>query len=184
MTLDASKITDRKLLMAALPKGGVGAEIGVQAGEFAKDILEFAQPSLLLLIDCWQEQPVSVVGSDPSCNSQQSLDECLLRVRTRFNDDKRVQIIRAFSVEAAALFPDEFFDWIYIDANHLRCYADMAAWLPKVRSGGYMMGHDYQDYGDFITVKTDADRFARDRNLELVPTVVGYDCASWVIRKP
>ena len=48
------------------------------------------------------------------------------------------------SVEASRLFPDESLDLIFIDGNHGYSHAkdDMLAWLPKVRSGGILCGHD------------------------------------------
>ena len=41
--------------------------------------------------------------------------------------------------------PDGFFDFVFIDANHSyeAVREDVAAWAPKVRSGGIVSGHDY-----------------------------------------
>lgn len=49
------------------------------------------------------------------------------------------------SVEAAAQFPDEYFDVVWIDADHTYegCKADIAAWFPKVRPGGFIGGDDW-----------------------------------------
>jgi predicted O-methyltransferase YrrM len=49
------------------------------------------------------------------------------------------------SADAAAKFPDNWLDAVFIDADH--SYAavrrDIDAWLPKVRPGGIIAGHDY-----------------------------------------
>jgi hypothetical protein len=49
------------------------------------------------------------------------------------------------SVEVASLYPDHFFDFIWIDADHTydAVVADILAWSPKLRSGGLLAGHDY-----------------------------------------
>lgn len=55
------------------------------------------------------------------------------------------------SLEASKLFPDKSVDLVFIDANHGYSHVkqDLLAWLPKVRSGGFLCGHDcdasYQD---------------------------------------
>lgn len=56
-----------------------------------------------------------------------------------------VKIIRKFSGAASQDFKDGSVDFVFIDANHNYdpVRADIAAWLPKVRSGGIIAGHDY-----------------------------------------
>lgn len=49
------------------------------------------------------------------------------------------------SLEAAAAYEEEPADLIYIDANHDHAAVceDLRAWLPHVRPGGYIGGHNY-----------------------------------------
>jgi hypothetical protein len=58
-----------------------------------------------------------------------------------------ITLIVADSVRAAGLFADRSIDWVHLDARHdsehLR--ADIAAWLPKVRTGGWLSGDDYDE---------------------------------------
>jgi cephalosporin hydroxylase len=56
-----------------------------------------------------------------------------------------VTVIVSDSVTAASLFADQSIDWVHLDASHDRTHlsADIAAWLPKVRSGGWLSGDDY-----------------------------------------
>ena len=53
--------------------------------------------------------------------------------------------IRLPSVEASKLYDNESIDFVFIDAAHDydNVRADISAWLPKVKSGGYIGGHDY-----------------------------------------
>jgi GT2 family glycosyltransferase/predicted O-methyltransferase YrrM/predicted Zn-dependent protease len=61
----------------------------------------------------------------------------------------RVAVLEAPSVEAAASFPDGSLDFVFIDADHAykSVKADVRAWLPKVRPGGVLAGHDYDAAG-------------------------------------
>jgi len=52
---------------------------------------------------------------------------------------------RSTSVAAAETFNDATLDLVYIDADHKwwSVVQDLAAWWPKVRPGGVMLGHDF-----------------------------------------
>lgn len=53
--------------------------------------------------------------------------------------------IRCDSPLAASLFPDEYFQFIFIDAGHSyeQVTRDLQAWYPKLKTGGLIAGHDY-----------------------------------------
>lgn len=57
-----------------------------------------------------------------------------------------ITIIITDSISAARLFPDASLDWVHLDARHDydSLKADIAAWLPKVRPGGWLTGDDYE----------------------------------------
>jgi cephalosporin hydroxylase len=56
-----------------------------------------------------------------------------------------VQLLISDSVAAAALFTDRSLAWVHIDARHdyASVSADIAAWAPKVRTGGWLSGDDF-----------------------------------------
>ena len=58
----------------------------------------------------------------------------------------QLHIIRAMSISASKLFPKEYFDLVFIDADHRYDFilSDIKAWLPLVKKGGLLTGHDYK----------------------------------------
>jgi Methyltransferase domain len=56
-----------------------------------------------------------------------------------------INVIRANSWESASLYEDASLDFVFIDADHEyeSVVKDITAWLPKVKSGGVLAGHDY-----------------------------------------
>jgi hypothetical protein len=56
-----------------------------------------------------------------------------------------IDLVISDSVAAAGIFADNSLAWVHIDARHdyPSVAADIDAWAPKVRSGGWLSGDDY-----------------------------------------
>ncbi len=56
-------------------------------------------------------------------------------------------VLRMTSQNAAAKFENESLDWVFIDASHdyHSVLTDLQTWLPRLRPGGLISGHDYHD---------------------------------------
>lgn len=54
--------------------------------------------------------------------------------------------IKSISWEAASQFEDETVDFVFIDADHSyeSVLKDIQNWLPKIRKGGIISGHDFR----------------------------------------
>jgi len=61
-----------------------------------------------------------------------------------------VSVLECASTEAAANFIDASLEFCFIDASHdyESVKADILAWLPKIRPGGTLAGHDYDSETD------------------------------------
>jgi hypothetical protein len=57
----------------------------------------------------------------------------------------KVNVIKGDSGGSAEQFEDESIDFLYLDADHIysRVHSDIKAWLPKIKVGGIISGHDY-----------------------------------------
>jgi len=138
-------------LFAARGLLGDAAEVGVLRGDFSSLILKKWPGRRLFLVDPWVAQPDDLyvdINNGSNETHSRALRSTLGNVAPFAG---RVEIVRDFSVPAAARFADGAFDWVYLDADH-RYEAvrdDIAAWWPKVREkGGVLAGHDFIPDGD------------------------------------
>jgi predicted O-methyltransferase YrrM len=62
--------------------------------------------------------------------------------------DSKAIFLQGYSLEVAKTFSDESLDFVFIDATHTyeAVKDDIKTWLPKVKKGGIIAGHDYYDY--------------------------------------
>ncbi len=59
--------------------------------------------------------------------------------------DYPVNIIVGDSSGSASQFENRSLDFVFLDADHVkaRIESDIKAWLPKIKNGGILAGHDY-----------------------------------------
>ena len=117
----------REDILDRMPKGGKAVELGVQEGEFSQEILKICRPAELHLID---------------------IDLTKFRVAERFAYEIERGVVTLHEGDSATTissFPDNYFDFIYVDADH--GYAgvkrDIAAAVPKLGRDGYLLFNDY-----------------------------------------
>jgi hypothetical protein len=159
--------------------GKTCAEIGTHKGQFAAEIYR-RNPGELWLIDPWVNQSANLYPDDLANVPQDEQDNHYYSVLSQFGSDPRVHIVRDFSFFAKDLVPDEYFDFVYVDAIHTfeSCLCDIVSWFPKVKKGGWICGHDYNLPG----VKTAVDSFLAitGKNLTLLCTEYW---SSWGLQK-
>ncbi len=84
---------------------------------------------------------------------------------------------KSSSVEAATKFSDNSLDFVYIDAAHdyENVKKDITAWLPKVKIGGVIAGHDYHYDPNIQVYEVVNEFFASDYKISTYPD------SSWAI---
>ncbi len=129
----------------------IGVEVGVFTGELSKRLLN--RPDLkLFMVDSWAEHGNDseyAKSGDYHGNLSKKEQDDLYRHTvsvTSFAGD-RAKVIRKDSLDAASDFEDGTLDFVFLDADHTyeAIKADIAAWHPKVKTGGYISGHDYDN---------------------------------------
>lgn len=117
-------------------------EVGVWLGETSKILLENTRAELVL-VDPYRSGDGYEEGQLYGGGDQRLLDEVCHHVRKSLHD-LRVCFVRESSIDAARIVKGKF-DVVFIDGLHTyeAVKEDIYAWLPLVRKGGVLAGHDY-----------------------------------------
>jgi len=141
-----------------------GAEIGVWKGATSKQVLQKRPLTTLLMIDSWRRPPEgSRYAETPGTTQhrpQEVFDEAyegVLAMAQRYGE--RGLVMAMYSKEAAEEVSNHSLDYVFIDAEHTYegVKEDIALWSPKVKHGGWIGGHDYNNLPNFPGVKKAVD---------------------------
>lgn len=138
---------NRQKMLATLPKGGRCAEIGVWNGGFSIEILNITRPRELVLVDPWDllSQQSEDEWTHGRHKDSHFMADMFANVESQYGSMENVTICKGFSAKVLSSFPDNYFDWVYIDGNHLYDFVkeDVEISFRKVKSGGIIAGDDY-----------------------------------------
>ena len=189
-----------------------GVEIGVFKGQFSRLLLE-RWPGKLWLVDPWRafSDEEGYIDASNHKNHQTAYMETMNRLE---GFESRAFMLRGLSSDMAGRFQDGELDFAYIDGNHAYDWVveDIELWWPKIKSGGFLMGHDYlglEDwhespflangkdkdiwmqgpesgdqpiYAGHFGVNTAVDEFVAREGLDL--TITAEWLGTWIIKKP
>jgi predicted O-methyltransferase YrrM len=134
------------------PKGATFVEVGVYFGKslaYMAERLE-ARPDVsvyavdhfagetLTGLNTWVDEDVKAVSGPFTAFTSQMLLHAPKAL-------ERARVLRCNSAMAARLFEDKSVEMVFIDADHSyeSVLADIRAWLPKMKSGALLAGHDH-----------------------------------------
>lgn len=134
-------------------KNPVGAEIGVCTGEFSIYMIENNKTLKLFCVDPYKmyQQYYTAKGTGArqhGFTNQKQFDVQYGEMKSKFNlYGDRIILIRENSINADKFVEDGSLDFVFIDANHLYSFVkdDIAIWTKKVKLGGIISGHDYNE---------------------------------------
>lgn len=155
-------------------------EVGAWKGKSASYMaVELANRNLNVqfdVIDTWEGSDVHRQGGpyeDPDVVNGKLYDVFLENMKSV---EQYYTPIKMTSVDAAKLYEDNSLDFVLIDADHAYepVKADIQAWLPKIKPGGYLGGDDYHDGWPGVIQAT----------TELLPGHVNFNGVAWLYQKP
>ena len=150
------------LVISNFKKNFIVAELGSFSGVSSE--LFALTCSKVFCIDVWQMyEKSSILGYAESLFDK--------RMKNYNNYSK----IIGRTVDMYKHFGDEYFDAVYIDASHdyENVKTDISLWLPKIKNGGFICGHDYDRY-NCPGVKKAVD--------EIFENVKVYSDDSWIVK--
>ena len=132
----------------------IGAEIGVYKGHNAKDMLEKLDIEKLYLIDVFNKKYAS----------KKTVDKHLSEY-----SGKLIWLIGRSEIVANDI-EDESLDFGYVDGGHKKpqVLKDLQAYYPKIKPGGLICGHDYQE-NIKLGVYAAVNEFFNDKKIFFAP---------------
>lgn len=159
------------------------AEIGIWKGSTTRNVLSSPAKEVVKeywAIDQWDKY---YPGYDRHVSGwdQETWDSLYFKTCKLLPYFPQLKVIKMTSVKAAKLFWKGYFDLVYIDSNHTHDFIkeDIEAWLPLIKRGGVIAGHDYaycdgEGGRDRCDVKPVVDDRFGESNIE------ARDCQVWL----
>jgi predicted O-methyltransferase YrrM len=146
---DSSDFGFYRMAVAMSPQVAHFVEIGSYKGRsssfLAVEIVRSNKKIKLDCVDTWEGSPEHQQGQ-----SHEDSDVVNRQLFEVFRKNMQpvegyYTAVRADSLAASAFYADQSLDFVFIDAAHdyQSVLADINAWLPKVKTGGIISGHDF-----------------------------------------
>ncbi len=116
-----------------VPHGGVITEVGIAIGEFTELLLKELKPTKFHAIDLFPHE--------------NQFENYTLRFN-HYIENGVMEVHRGFSSEVLAEFPDKYFDYIYVDADHSYegVVKDIQEVKNKIKRDGLIQFNDYTTF--------------------------------------
>ena len=164
----------RAYILEQLTQNSIFVEVGVWKGDFSKKIWDISNPKLLVLVDSWIFDE-KVRGCAPQVNGEEPLnqnffDQAKKDTFDKFQTNENVHILDLNSAEASSNYKDNYFDYIYLDAEHSyqAVINDLNMWYPKLKKNGVLFGDDYywREEDDTLSLHKAYQEFINKHNIK------------------
>lgn len=158
-------------LLSNVPDGGVFVECGAWLGKSSAYLCDNARDRInVYIVDTWQGSPNELQTYHKLATQENIYHKFLYNMGYR-----RYTPLKMDSCEAADTFNNNSIDVVYIDMTHTyeAVKRDIQCWLPKVKIGGYIAGHDFDN--KFPEVKRAVN--------ETFDNIIVMDQNCWVVKK-
>jgi len=143
----------------------IGIELGVAAGAYSSAMVESGKFKFFWGVDMYAD----------THNTNQYI-EALNRVGI----DNNYKLLRMTFDEALKLFPDGYFDFLYLDGyanNGLEGGQTLRQWASKVKVGGIIAGDDYHE--ECALLQAIVNEFVDQNDFELMLTEGAFDFSAY-----
>ena len=136
----------------------IGCWQGKSTAYLAEAARELKKDITIHVVDTFQGEGMTVQIPPFLSIFKKNMEECGVM--------NMIKIYEGKSDDIARLFEDEFFDFIFIDGDHRSVKSDISNYLPKLKNGKTLAGHDYDlkhKHGRYV--KRDVDELLGEENL-------------------
>jgi hypothetical protein len=160
-----------EFLLSKTPDGGIFVECGAWLGSSSSYLCDLAKDRVnVYIIDTWKGSPDELTSTHKLATETD--------IYTIFLDnmgDRKFTPMQMDSCVAASQFEDNSCDIVFIDMTHTyeAIKQDIKYWLPKVKVGGYIAGHDY----------INAPGVTRAVNEYFGDNIITMDSSCWIYKK-
>lgn len=131
-------------LLSKVPDNGIFVECGAWLGKSSAYLCDKARDRVkIFIVDTWKGSPDELTTNHKLATQVDIYQIFLFNMGYR-----KYTPLQMDSCEASNHFEDNSLDVVYIDMTHTHeaVKRDIECWLPKVKTGGYIAGHDYANY--------------------------------------
>jgi len=143
----AALLPDRANALKYMPKHGIVAEVGVAYGDFSRKIIDALSPKKFFAIDYFsQSDPFfSLWGRDDCARDNMPHQQWYENKFKAEIECGLMETRQGLSWDCLAQFPDDHFDYVYVDAGHdyQSVKKDIDVLKNKVKNGGFIQFNDY-----------------------------------------
>ncbi|MDG2001939.1 MAG: class I SAM-dependent methyltransferase [Novosphingobium sp.] len=146
------RVRERQFITDMLPKGGVGAEIGVFTGMFSTVLLDRACPREIYFVDVWWKEfgpryPDWGRYTDRGRLGTKTAYRAAAKRIAKHAGDARVELLVDYSAKFLAELPDHYLDWAYLDTSHSyeQTLEEVSLLQKKLKPGGILVGDDWNE---------------------------------------